>query len=125
MPSKTENMKTYLECTIEAAKRLKYLWFAEYLGDRFNDESFDKLHALAVDIFHSHEANVSDSQHDLEWFLSNIGNRVFRNKVKCDCESCRRGGEEGILIADITHANYLFDVQNELGIRYTNIPPIK
>lgn len=61
---------------------------------------------------------VSGKRHDLEWFLSHVGERVFRNKVKCDCESCKRGGEEGVLITDKTHANYLFDVQNELGIRY-------
>ncbi len=62
--------------------------------------------------------SVSGKRHDLEWFLSHVGERVFRNKVKCDCESCKRGGEEGVLITDKTHANYLFDVQNELGIRY-------
>lgn len=61
---------------------------------------------------------VSGKRHDLEWFLFHVGERVFRNKVKCDCESCKRGGEEGVLITDKTHANYLFDVQNELGIRY-------
>lgn len=113
---------TYLDAMIEAANRLKYLWFAEFLNERLNEQGAEKFFKLAADIYtspsNSHKHGVSGKRHDLEWFLSHVGERVFRNKVKCDCESCKRGGDEGVFITDKTHAKYLFDVQNELGIRY-------
>jgi len=55
-----------------------------------------------------------------QWFINRIGKRVFRCPVKCDCESCKKGHREGILIADEEHAIYLHLCENELGLRYTD-----
>jgi len=59
-------------------------------------------------------------RHEHQWFIDRIGKTIYRNKVKCDCESCKKGTEHGIVISDKTHADYLFDVQNELGIKYSD-----
>ena len=56
--------------------------------------------------------------HTLKYFTNRIGKIVYRNEVSCKCPTCGRGTEYGIKIADRQHAQYLFDVQNELGIKY-------
>jgi hypothetical protein len=60
--------------------------------------------------------------HDLQWFIDRIGKRVFRDKdissYICSCDICKNIFEKGLIILDKEHAQYLFDVQNETGIRY-------
>lgn len=53
-----------------------------------------------------------------EWFLERVGKRIYRSRVRCKCDTCVRVGNEGLIITDEMHANYLFDIQNELGIKY-------
>ncbi len=45
----------------------------------------------------------------LQWFTDRIGKRVFRPDHGCSCSSCRRIAEEGIIIEDEEHAQYLYD----------------
>ena len=49
----------------------------------------------------------------LKFFLSNIGNRVFRDDDGCDCLSCKHIVENGLVIQDEFHDNYLFNTQND------------
>lgn len=55
-----------------------------------------------------------------QWFIDRIGKRVFRPPVKCQCESCKDGHINGILISDADHADYLLCCEGELGIRYND-----
>lgn len=57
----------------------------------------------------------------LNWFLHRIGKKVYRGPVNCDCESCKNGHINGVLITDAEHAQYLRDVEAELRIRYSDI----
>lgn len=54
------------------------------------------------------------------WFIDRIGKRVFRGPVSCNCETCVRVHNEGLIIADEFHAIYLLDCENELRLRYTD-----
>jgi hypothetical protein len=56
--------------------------------------------------------------HDLQWFIDRIGKRVYRDKNICTCEHCINVFKHGVIISDKEHAQYLFDIQNETGIRY-------
>ena len=57
-------------------------------------------------------------KHELEWFISRVEKRVFRNESSCQCEVCRKVGEVGLVINDRLHAQYLYDCQNELDLYY-------
>jgi hypothetical protein len=50
-----------------------------------------------------------------EWFLSNIGKRIFRNKLKYCCPICDGIYKNGLIIHYKMHARYLYDTQNEFG----------
>lgn len=56
--------------------------------------------------------------HDLQWFIDRIGKRVFRDKNLCNCGVCKNVFQNGLIITDKQHAQYLYDIQNEMGIRY-------
>jgi len=56
--------------------------------------------------------------HPLNWFTERIGKRIYRGDVTCDCNTCKTGTEEGLIIRDNTHAEYLYDVQLEMDIEY-------
>lgn len=53
-----------------------------------------------------------------QWFIDRIGKRVYRGMVSCPCESCQKAGKEGLVISDNDHANYLYDRERELGLKY-------
>lgn len=53
-----------------------------------------------------------------EWFTDRIGKKVFRDNNVCICLSCSNVGENGVLITDNVHAEYLFDISNELNLDY-------
>lgn len=55
---------------------------------------------------------------NLEWFLERIGKRVYRPKTSCNSHKCTMVYENGLVIEDKQHAQYLFDIQNELGRIY-------
>ncbi len=61
--------------------------------------------------------------HDKQWYIDRIGKRVFRLKSDCDCLVCRKVEEVGLIISDKLHALYLFDGQNELGLKYFDENP--
>lgn len=48
-----------------------------------------------------------------QWFIDRIGKRVFRNRNTCDCEICEKTYTEGLIICDLQHACYLYDVECE------------
>lgn len=55
-----------------------------------------------------------------QWFVDRIGKRVYRCPIKCQCDSCKNGHINGILIQDYEHAIYLHLAEGEMGIRYTD-----
>ena len=54
----------------------------------------------------------------MDWFTERIGKKIFRVKNPCPCTICQMVIIHGLIISDKQHAQYLFDVQNELGIEY-------
>ncbi len=56
--------------------------------------------------------------HNIEWFTARIGKRIYRVKNVCPCTTCQMVIIHGLIIIDKNHAQYLFDIQNELGIEY-------
>lgn len=44
-----------------------------------------------------------------KWFHSKVGMRLYRNDNRCDCPICQKVLENGLLVDDINHANYLYD----------------
>ena len=70
----------------------------------------------------SQRRNRKVMTHDLQWFIDRIGKRVFRDRGNCDCAVCKTVLVNGLIIEDRFHANYLYDVQNEMGITYYEKP---
>lgn len=46
-----------------------------------------------------------------QWFIDRIGKRVYRGETSCQCETCKRISKEGLIISDLMHAEYLYDVE--------------
>jgi hypothetical protein len=61
----------------------------------------------------------------LKWFKDRVGKRVFRNESSCKCSFCTFNQKNGLIINDETHAQYLFDIQNELQLKYYDAPKTK
>jgi hypothetical protein len=57
-------------------------------------------------------------RHDKQWYIDRIGKRVFRTESSCQCEICKQVYEAGLIIIDEMHADYLYMMQNELGLYY-------
>lgn len=57
-------------------------------------------------------------KHPVEWFIERIGQIVFRQDNGCGCDTCKKVGKSGIEIKSQNHAQYLYDVQNEMGLNY-------
>jgi hypothetical protein len=55
---------------------------------------------------------------DLKWFKDRVGKRIYRENNICDCGLCKGVHVNGLVITDELHAQYLFDCQNELGLKY-------
>lgn len=55
---------------------------------------------------------------NLGWFIDRIGKKVYRDKDICSCEHCQLNKINGVKIIDLDHAQYLFDMQNEMGVKY-------
>lgn len=60
-----------------------------------------------------------------QWFTDRIGKRVYRKLGSCKCKSCLIVAHEGLVIIDKQHANYLYLVSGETGIRYQDEPIIE
>lgn len=48
-----------------------------------------------------------------QYFLDRIGKRIYRNDSGCTCRDCKNIVENGLIINDEQHADYLFQTQNE------------
>ena len=66
-------------------------------------------------------------RHNLQWFIDRISKRVYRqgNPLDCPCEFCKEAHEKGFIIADKFHAQYLYDMQEELALIYFDKKPKK
>ena len=53
-----------------------------------------------------------------KWFVDKIGKRVWRTKSSCKCEHCKKVYEKGLKIHDDLHADYLYCIENEIGLKY-------
>ena len=59
----------------------------------------------------------------LEDFKGAIGKTVYRDDDGCSCPDCKVILDEGLLVRDEKHAEYLFEIQNEfladgIGLNY-------
>lgn len=41
------------------------------------------------------------------WFTKRIGKRIFRDETSCPCDHCKKVYENGLMIYDEQHADYL------------------
>ncbi len=48
----------------------------------------------------------------LQWFKDRIGKVIYRDKSSCTCLHCNNTVINGLTIADESHANWLYEVQN-------------
>lgn len=53
--------------------------------------------------------------HSLQRFIDRIWKRIYRDRLKCECSHCQCNF---IDIFDRSHAEYLFDCQNDMYIEY-------
>lgn len=49
----------------------------------------------------------------LKWFKDRVGKVVFRNDNGCPCEICKHVVENGLIITDELHADYLCSTQGD------------
>jgi hypothetical protein len=55
---------------------------------------------------------------NLEWFKQRIGKKVYRKHNFCKCDSCLNVWENGIVIKNETHADYLYSIELETDLNY-------
>lgn len=48
-----------------------------------------------------------------EWFVENIGERVYRDSDDCECATCRDVVKNGLIIANEEHVEYLYMIQGD------------
>lgn len=63
-----------------------------------------------------------DIEEKIEWFNSRIGQRVYRDAIGCNCKACQFVKENGLIVTDEMHADYLAHNAIELGIEYRDKP---
>lgn len=49
----------------------------------------------------------------LEWFKERIGKIIYRDNNGCDCVTCSNVSKSGMRVHDLSHAQYLYDLQND------------
>ena len=60
----------------------------------------------------------------LQFFIDHIGKPVFRQRNGCKgnkgkpCSICEHNYQNGLIVADETHASYLASIEAETNIRY-------
>jgi hypothetical protein len=64
-------------------------------------------------------------KHELQWFLDRIGKTIFRGFGTCRCNVCDIVAHQGLTLFDKEHAQYVYDIQNELGIHYSDEKVLK
>ena len=55
---------------------------------------------------------------NLDFFTTRIGKRIYRDKLSCKCDDCQEVKEDGLVIMDQQHAEYLHMVSNDMMIEY-------
>lgn len=51
----------------------------------------------------------------LSFFISRIGKRIYRDEDTCKCPTCADVVENGLIVADEDHADYIFNIQNDFA----------
>ncbi len=52
----------------------------------------------------------------LKWFKDRIGKTIFRDSSNCpECATCVDVEKNGMIVEDESHAEYLFNIQNEFA----------
>lgn len=62
-------------------------------------------------------------KHKLQWFIERIGKKIFRTKSKCNCMVCTDVFKNGVIVADKSHAQYMYDCQKDLDLYYFDEKP--
>ena len=62
-------------------------------------------------------------KHKLEWFIERIGKKIYRTKSQCNCMVCTNVFKSGVFVADKSHAQYMYDCQNDLDLYYFDEQP--
>jgi hypothetical protein len=57
----------------------------------------------------------------LQWFRDRIGKRIYRDTNNCHCDYCKDIYLNGIVVKNGLHAQYLFDIQNDIGYNYSDV----
>lgn len=55
---------------------------------------------------------VKVKTHSIKWFTSRVNKRIFRNYHEC-CFHCSEVAENGLIVNDSNHAEYLYWIQND------------
>lgn len=50
----------------------------------------------------------------LQFFIDNIGKVIYRDTNGCTCPTCKDVEVNGLLVEDLSHATYLFNIQNDM-----------
>ena len=58
------------------------------------------------------------SKKDFQWFKDRIGKKVYRKHNFCSCNVCLRVWENGLIIHDEMHADYLYAIEMETDVNY-------
>ena len=56
---------------------------------------------------------IDNMAHTLKWFTNRIGKKIFRDDDGCGCKSCNNVVENGLIVFDESHAQYLEMIDNE------------
>ena len=51
-----------------------------------------------------------------KWFEKKIGKRIYRDPDTCGCSTCEDVVENGLVVADKNHAEYLYMIQGEFKL---------
>ena len=51
--------------------------------------------------------------HKYIWFKNHIGKRIFRDADSCTCPHCANVVENGLVIYNEQHADYIYTTQND------------
>jgi len=50
---------------------------------------------------------------NLQWFKNRIGKRIYRDISGCVCKGCKEVDENGMIVSDEFHAEYLEMIDND------------
>jgi hypothetical protein len=50
-----------------------------------------------------------------QWFVERIGKRIYRDADSCDCIHCKDSVENGLIVSDDAHADYLAMIDHDFA----------